>query len=115
MDDDSRYVFVPGYGNPKIINSALIVMLLAPVDPLGSQETWHPSMMLFIERDFEPARSNIEVLIDTEITVYFKDKVAREKGIPPGTVPIASGTHVFTTEDSVQGVFICRNLGVKWI
>jgi hypothetical protein len=90
-------------------------MLLAPTDPLGPQETWFPSIMLFMERHFEPAKSNIEILIDTKISIYFEDNVTREKGFPPGTKPLKSATHVFTTEDNVKGVFICRNLDVEWI
>ncbi|KAF9510479.1 hypothetical protein BS47DRAFT_61327 [Hydnum rufescens UP504] len=55
--------------------------------------------MLFIERDFEPARPNIEV--DTEISIYFQDEVIREEGFPM-TAPLETGTHLFTTEDNVK-------------
>jgi hypothetical protein len=69
-------------------------------------------MMLFIERTFEPAKPNIEVLIDTEIGIYLKDEVLREKGFPPGAPPLDSGTHVFTTEDNVKGVYL-SSFGIR--
>jgi hypothetical protein len=72
-------------------------------------------MMLFIERDFEPVRPNIQVLIDAEISIYFQDEVIREEGLFFVTAPLETGTHVFTTEDNVKSVFISHNLGIKWI
>jgi hypothetical protein len=80
-------------------------MLLAPVDPLARPENWNPAIMLFIGRDFERPKPNIQVLFDTEINIFLKDQVVKENGLPFGTPPLETGTHVFTCEDNVQGDF----------
>lgn len=112
MDNEFRWVFVRGSNLSEIINSAFIVLLLAPADPLTPNEDWGRSMVLFVERGFEPPTPSLQAFFETKIEVYLKDRAAKEKGIPPGTRPLAKGTHTFTTEDNVEGRLICRKLGV---
>jgi hypothetical protein len=96
-------------------SDSFIVILLAPVDPLAQLDAWDPALMLFIGRDFGLSKPDIQVSFDTTIDIYLNDQVVKEHGLPPGTRPLKTGSHVFTAKDNVKRVFVGRCLGVTFI
>ncbi|KAF9518988.1 hypothetical protein BS47DRAFT_1337542 [Hydnum rufescens UP504] len=82
---------------------AFIVMPLAPSDPLTPAGSWTSTLMVFVERAFEPAGSKTLFQFDTGIDVYMMDPIFLAHEIVFGSKSLKRLSHVFTAKDNVEG------------
>jgi hypothetical protein len=103
MDNESRYM-VSVYYEVSLDNVLrLIVMPLAPSNPLTPADLWTSSLTVLVERAFEPAGSKTLFKFDTVIDIYMMDPIFMAHEIVLGSKSLERLSHVFTAEYNVEG------------